>query len=101
MQYGLLYLLIHNYRFSVPEMLDTGATWSFVSYKLAEKLPATIQTTIPLIVTLPMGKTLVATSAIQLDILIDDFIFMVYCYLLPLASPLILGNDFLHLTGLL
>ena len=53
-------------------MLDTGATWSFVSRKLAAKLPATIQTTTPLTVMLPMGKKMVATLAIQLDMLIDD-----------------------------
>ena len=56
-------------------MLTTGATQSFVSNKLPVKLPATIQTTIPLPVILPTGKTMVATSAIQLDILIDDFIY--------------------------
>ena len=57
-------------------MLDTGTMRMFVSHKLAAKLPATIQNTMPLTVMLPMGKTMVATSAIQLDILIDDFIYM-------------------------
>ena len=94
MQCGLLYLLIYTHGFTVPEILDTGATWPFVSLKLAEKQPATIQTTIPLTVTLPMGKTMVATLAIQLDMLIDDFIYTYYCYILPLTNPLILGNDF-------
>ena len=42
-------------------MLDVGATWSFVSGKLAAKLAATVQTTTPLTITLPMGKTIVAT----------------------------------------
>ena len=57
-------------------MLDTGATRLFISHKLAAKLPATAQTTTPLTVMLPMGKTMVATLAIQLDMLIDDFINM-------------------------
>ena len=75
MQCGLLYLSIHTYGFSVPEMLDTGATWLFMSHILAEKLPAIVQTMTTLTVKLPMGKTMVATSAIQLDMLIDDFIY--------------------------
>ena len=37
MQCGLLYLSIHTHGFTVPEMLDTGATWSFMSYKLVAK----------------------------------------------------------------
>ena len=57
-------------------MLDTGTMRSFVSCKLAAKLPATIQTTTPLTVTLPTGKKMVATLASQLDMLIDDFIYM-------------------------
>ena len=57
-------------------MLDTGTTQLFVSYKLAAKLPATAQTTMPLTITLLMEKTLVATAAIQLDIFVDDFIYM-------------------------
>ena len=57
-------------------MLDTGATWSFVSRKLAAQLPATVQTTSPLTVTLPTGKIMTMTSAIQLDMLINDFIYM-------------------------
>ena len=60
MQRGLLYLPIHTYGFAVPAMLDTGVTWLFVSYKLAVKLPATIQPMMPLTVMLTMGKTLVA-----------------------------------------
>ena len=73
MQHCLLYLSVHTHGFAVPAMLDTVAMQPFVSCKLAAKLPATIQTTMPLTVILPMGKTMVATSAIQLDILIDDF----------------------------
>ena len=61
MQCGLLYLSVHTHGFAVPEMLDTGAMRLFVSQKLAAKLPATVQTTMPLTVTLPMGKTMVAT----------------------------------------
>ena len=76
MQHGLLYLYVYTHRFTVPEMLDTGTTWLFVSYKLAAKLPAIVQTTMPLTVMLPMGKTMFATTAIQLDMLIDDFIYM-------------------------
>ena len=56
-------------------MLDAGTMWLFVSRKLAAKLLATIQTTMPLIVTFPMGKKMVATKAIQSDMLIDDFIY--------------------------
>ena len=59
----------------MPAILDTGAKQSFVSRKLAEKLPATVQTMKPLSITLPTGKMLGATSAIKLDILIDDFIY--------------------------
>ena len=74
MQRGLLYLPIHTHGFSVPAILDTGAMQSFTSCKLAEKLPATVQTMMPLTTMLPTGKTLVATSTIKLDMLIDDFI---------------------------
>ena len=56
-------------------MLDTDAVQSLVSCKLAEKLPATIQTTMPLTVILLIGKTMVATLATQLDILIDYYIY--------------------------
>ena len=74
-QHGLLYLSVHTHGLAVPAKLDIGAMQLFVSHKLAKKLPATIQTTMPLTVILPMGKTMVATSAIQLDMLIDDFIY--------------------------
>ena len=47
--------------FAVPAMLDTSTTWSFVCQQLTAKLPATIQTTMPLTVTLPTGKKMVAT----------------------------------------
>ena len=94
MQHGLLYLSIYTCGFSVPAILDTGATWLFMSHKLAAKLPAIVQTWTPLTIMLPMGKTMVATSAIQLDMLVDDFIYTQYCHILPLANPLILGNDF-------
>ena len=60
----------------MPAMLDTGTMQSFVNHKLAAKLPATAQTTMPLTITLQMGKTLVATAAIQLDIFVDNFIYM-------------------------
>ena len=82
---------IYTHRFTVPAILDTGAMQLFVSYKLAAKLPATIQTTKPLTKMLPMGKTMVATLTIQLDMFIDD---LLDCYILPLENPLILGNDF-------
>ena len=62
--------------FAVAAMLDIGTTCLFVSCKLAVKLPAIVHTTIPLTVMLPMWKTMVTTSAIQLDILIDNFIYM-------------------------
>ena len=57
-------------------ILDTGTTQSFINHKQAEKLPATVKTMIPMTVAFPMGKTLVATLAIQLDILINGFIYM-------------------------
>ena len=94
MQHGLLYIPIHTHGFAVPSMLDTSTTWSFVHHKLIAKLPATIQTTMPLTVILPMGKIMVVTSAIQLDMLIYNFIYILYCYILYLANPLMLGNDF-------
>ena len=75
MQCGLLYLYFYTHGFVVPAMLDTGAKWSFVSCKLAAKLPAIVQTTMPLTIVLPMGKTMVTTSAIKLDMLIDDFVY--------------------------
>ena len=53
-----------------------------------------------LTVTLPTGKTMAVTSAVQLDVLIDDFIYTEYCYILPLANPLILGNDFCKSCGI-
>ena len=76
MQHGLLCLLLSTHGFAVSAMLDIGATWSFSSYKLAEKLLVTIQDTTPLTVMLPTGETLVITYAIKLDILIDDFIYI-------------------------
>ena len=75
MQRGLLYLSVYTHGFAVPAMLDMGAMRSIVSHKLAAQLPATVQTMVPLIVTLPTGKTMTTTSAIQLDMLIDDFIY--------------------------
>ena len=81
-------------------MLDTGAMWSFVSHKLATKLPATIQTIMPLTVILPARKTLVATLAIQLDMLIYNFIYIEFCYILPISNSLILGNDFCMSYGI-
>ena len=81
-------------------MLGKGATRLFVSCKLAAKLPATVYTTMPLIVMLHMGKTMAATSAIQLDMLINDFIYILYCYILPLANPLIFGNYFCMSYGI-
>ena len=56
-------------------MLDKGAMWPFVSHKLAAKLPATVQITTPLTIILLMGKTMVATLAIQLDLLFNNFIY--------------------------
>ena len=76
MQYGLLYSPINTHGFPVSAMLDTGVTQSFVNCKLAEKLPATVQMMKPLTIMLPMEKTLVSTIAINLDILIDNFIYI-------------------------
>ena len=76
MQYGLLYLPRNTHRFTVSAILDKGATYSLVSYKIAEKLPVTVQPMIPLTAILPKSKTLVATWAVKLDVLIDDFIYM-------------------------
>ena len=45
MKCGLLYLTVHTHGFAVSVMLDTGAMQSFVSHKLVEKLPATVQPT--------------------------------------------------------
>ena len=74
MQYGLLYLPIHTHGFAVSNMLDTDTTWSFVSQKLAEKLPTIIQTTTPLTIALPIGKTLIAKWATKLDMLVNILI---------------------------
>ena len=57
-------------------MLDKGSMQLFVSHNLAGELPAIVQTTTPLTIILPTGKILVAISAIQLDVLIDDFIYV-------------------------
>ena len=57
-------------------MLDTGAMLLFVSHKLAKKLPATIQMMKSLTTMLPMGMTLVAIMAIDLNMLINDYIYM-------------------------
>ena len=56
MQHGLLYLSIYTHRFAVPEMLDTGAMQSFVSHKLAAKLPAIVQTMMPLTCNVTYGE---------------------------------------------
>ena len=100
MQCGLLYLSVHTHGFAVPLMLDTGTMQSFVSCKLLAKLPATVKTMTPLTIILPTRKTLVATLAIQLNMLIDDPIYLSYCYILPLVNPLILGNDFYMCYGI-
>ena len=57
-------------------ILDADAKYLFVSHKLTVKLLATVQPMTPLTIMLPMGKILVATSAIQLDMLIDILIYM-------------------------
>ena len=75
MQHGLLYLSVYTHGFAVPAMLDMGAMRSFVSRKLAAQLLATVQTMAPLTVTLPTGKMMTTISAIQLDMLIDNFIY--------------------------
>ena len=75
MQYGLLYLPINNHGLSVAAISNTGAIQSFFSCKLAEKLQVTVQPIILLILKLPLGKTLIATKAIELDMLIDDLIY--------------------------
>ena len=69
-------VLIHLYPRICSTSYDTGAMQSLVSYKLAAKLPAIVKTMTPLTVMLPTGKTIIATTAIQLDMLIDDFIYM-------------------------
>ena len=56
-------------------MLDTGATQSFMSGKLAAKLSAIVQTIMPLTIMLAMRKTMLATKAIQLDMLLGNFIY--------------------------
>ena len=43
---------------------------------------------------------MVATLAIQLDLLFNNYIYTLYCYILPLANPLILGNDFYTSYGI-
>ena len=68
MQYGLLYLPVHTQGLKLPEILDIDTMQSFVSHKVAAKLPATIQTTTLLTTKLPIGKTMATISAIQLDI---------------------------------
>ena len=67
-------------------MLDTGTTQPFVSYKLAAKLPATVQTTMPLTLVWQKGKTMVATLAIQLDTLIDIFFHIILLYITTCKS---------------
>ena len=79
---------------SVSTILNTGAMQSFIGQKLAEKLPVTKQNRAPLIIRLPVSKILIATQAIQLDMFMDDFIYTWYYYILPIASPLILGSNF-------
>ena len=76
MQHGLLYLPIHTHGFAVPAIFDAGAMQLFLSCKLAAKLSVTIQTTMLLTVTLPIGKMLVVTLAIQLDMFFDNFIYI-------------------------
>ena len=48
---------------------------SFVNHKLAEKLSATIHNTTLMTIMLLMGTKLVATTAIDLHILIDSVIY--------------------------
>ena len=61
MQHGFLYLPISTHGFAMSAILDTSTTWLFISPRLADKLPVTIQDVIPLTITLPMGKTLGTT----------------------------------------
>ena len=51
-------ILISTHEFIMLVMLDVGAMWSFVSCKLAEKLPVTIQDKTHLNVILPMVKNI-------------------------------------------
>ena len=60
----------------MPAIFDVGAMQLFVSCKLAANLSVTIQTTMLLTVTLPIGKMLVVTLAIQLDMFFDNFIYI-------------------------
>ena len=57
---------------------------------------ATIQTTTPITVMLPMGKTKVATLAIQLDMLIDDLFIFIYIILqyITTCESFNIGYDF-------
>ena len=75
-QHSLLYLSIYTHGFAVPAMLDVCTMQSYVSCKLAAKLSAIIQSMTPLTIMLPTGKTMVATTAIQLDMVINDFTYM-------------------------
>ena len=86
-------------RFAISATLDTVATWSFISHKLAENLPATIQPTLPLTVILPIGKILVVFSSKKVDMLIDDFIYIQYVMFCPLEIHLYWVIIFVYLKG--
>ena len=76
MQCGPFYLPIHTHGFAVPAIFDAGAMQLFISGKLAAKLSVTIQTTMLLTIILPIGKMLVVTLAIQLDMFFNNFIYI-------------------------
>ena len=72
-----------------------GAMRLFVSHKLVAKLPATLQTTVPLIVTLPMVKRVVAILGNIIRYANQWFyLHEILLYTTTLATPLVLGTDF-------
>ena len=60
-QCSLMYLLISTHEFTMLSMLDISAMQLFVSCKLAEKLPVTVQDMTPLNIIFIIAKTLFTT----------------------------------------
>ena len=69
-QCGLYYLLISTNGFNLSVLMDTGATHSFVSSKVAQYLMGEVQNEEQLEVTLPTGRKVIMNKVIMLDLVI-------------------------------
>ena len=80
-------------------LIDTGASRSFVSAQFARQCGMVQQEHEPLVVKLPTGKRLEASSVVELNMLMDNVILEHVAYVLDITEPMILGSDFFEKYG--